>query len=163
MILIIPFVVLLLQENSICQFIALAIFIVASLTDFVDGYIARKRNLITNFGKFMDPLADKLLVAAAMIALVEMERLPAWIVIVILGREFLVSGFRTLAADKGIVIAAGKWGKWKTATQMVMICFMIANIEVIRYFTLALMWIALSLTLISMIDYLVKNKNLMKT
>jgi CDP-diacylglycerol--glycerol-3-phosphate 3-phosphatidyltransferase len=162
MVLIVPFVILLLQENIYGQYVALAIFIVASLTDFVDGYIARKRNLITNFGKFMDPLADKLLVAAALIALVEMERLPAWIVIVILGREFLVSGFRTLAADKGIVIAAGKWGKWKTATQMVMICFMIANIEAIRYFTLALMWIAFALTLISMIDYLVKNKNLMK-
>ena len=140
--------------------IALAIFIVASLTDLIDGKIARKYNLVTNFGKFMDPLADKLLVCAALIALVEMGRIPAWVVIII------ISGFRLIASDNNVVIAASYWGKFKTTFQMVMVCLMIANLGAmfswIRILTDIVMWIALALTVISLVDYLVKNKDVMK-
>ena len=100
------------------KWIALAIFAVASLTDMLDGKIARARGLVTNFGKFMDPLADKLLVCSAMICLIPSEKLPAWIVIIIIAREFIISGFRLVAAEGGKVIAAGYWGKVKTATLM---------------------------------------------
>ncbi len=106
----------------------LAIFIVASLTDLLDGKIARKYNLVTNFGKFMDPLADKLLVCSAMICLVEMDRLAAWMVIVIISREFIISGFRLIASDNGVVIAASYWGKFKTTFQMLMIIVLILDL-----------------------------------
>ena len=105
------------------KWIAVAIFVIASLTDMLDGQIARKYNLITNFGKFMDPLADKLLVCSAMIALIELDRIPAWVVIIIIAREFIISGFRLVASDNGVVIAAGWWGKVKTVVQMIMIIF----------------------------------------
>ena len=108
-ILVIPFVALMLNGYDLW---AVAVFIIASLTDLLDGKIARKYNLITDFGKFMDPLADKLLVCAAMICLVEMGRLPAWMVIVIISREFIISGFRLVASDNGVVIAASYWGKF---------------------------------------------------
>lgn len=93
------------------KYVAAAIFILASMTDWLDGYLARKNNLVTDFGKFMDPIADKLLVCSAMICLVEKGALPAWIVIIIIGREFIISGFRLVASDKGVVIAASYWGK----------------------------------------------------
>ena len=171
-----PFVLLLLGEGSrwgwfealfggileYVDYIALAVFAVASLTDLVDGHIARKYNLVTNFGKFMDPLADKLLVCAAMIALVELGRIPAWVVIVIISREFIISGFRLVAADNNVVIAASYWGKFKTAFQMVMVCLMIADISRLQTVTDIVMWIALGLTLISLIDYLAKNKGVMR-
>ena len=148
------------------DYIALAIFIVASLTDLADGKIARKYNLVTNFGKFMDPLADKLLVCGAMIALSEMRRIPSWVVIVIISREFIISGFRLIAADNHVVIAASYWGKFKTTFQMGMVCLMIANLGVkypaMRIITDIIMWIALVLTVISLVDYLVKNKGVMK-
>lgn len=144
------------------NWIALAIFIIASLTDLLDGKIARKYNLVTNFGKFMDPLADKLLVCSAMICLVAMNLIPAWIVIVIIAREFIISGFRLIASDNGVVIAASYWGKFKTVFQMVMICLMIANIPAIKIVTDIVMWIALVLTVVSLVDYLVKNKDVMK-
>ena len=122
MILIVPFVMIMqITPDGNGRFAALAIFIIASMTDFLDGYIARKNHLVTNFGKFMDPLADKLLVSAAMICLVSMDRLPAWMVIIIISREFAISGFRLIAADNGIVIAASWWGKFKTVSQMIMI------------------------------------------
>ena len=159
MIMIVPFVVLLLCGYD---YIALVIFIVASLTDLLDGHIARKYNMVTNFGKFMDPLADKLLVCAAMICLVEMGRIPSWVVIIIISREFIISGFRLIASDNGVVIAASYWGKFKTTFQMVMICLMIANISQIQILTQVVMWIALALTVISLVDYLVKNKDVMK-
>ena len=176
MILIIPFVLLLLGHANewgwfvalfggimeYVDYIALAIFIIASLTDLIDGKIARKYNLVTNFGKFMDPLADKLLVCAAMIALVEMGRIPSWIVIIIISREFIISGFRLIASDNNVVIAASYWGKFKTTFQMVMVCLMIANISKLQILTDIIMWIALALTVISLIDYLVKNKDVMK-
>ena len=177
MFLIVPFVALLLGGEAgwfgnnvlIPDLTALVIFIVASLTDLADGKIARKYNLVTNFGKFMDPLADKLLVCSALIALVELERIPAWVVILIIAREFIISGFRLVAADNGIVIAASYWGKFKTTFQMVMVCLMLVNIpgtEVwmpwLNPLTQIVMWIALVLTVVSLIDYLVKNKGVMK-
>lgn len=143
------------------DYIALAIFIVASLTDLFDGKIARKYNLVTNFGKFMDPLADKLLVCAALICLIELQRIPAWIVIIIISREFIISGFRLVAADNRIVIAASYWGKFKTTFQMIMVCLMIANIDALAVFTQIIMWIAVALTVVSLFDYLAKNKGVL--
>ena len=134
------------------KWIALVLFIVASLTDMLDGHIARKYNLITNFGKFMDPLADKLLVCSALICLVELGRIASWIVIVIIAREFIISGFRLIASDNGVVIAASYWGKFKTTFQMIMICLMIANLEPLQLFTDIVMWIALILTVVSLMD-----------
>ncbi len=144
------------------KWIALVLFIVASLTDMLDGHIARKYNLITNFGKFMDPLADKLLVCSALICLVELGRIASWIVIVIIAREFIISGFRLIASDNGVVIAASYWGKFKTTFQMIMICLMIANLEPLQLFTDIVMWIALILTVVSLMDYLIKNKEVRK-
>lgn len=174
-ILILPFVICLLASHQkwsafggaipYLEYVALFIFIIASLTDLIDGKIARKYNLVTNFGKFMDPLADKLLVCAAMIVLVEMERIPSWIVIIIISREFIISGFRLIASDNGVVIAASYWGKFKTTFQMIMICMMIvmdaplfAGIPAFGILTSIIMWVALVLTVVSLIDYLVKNK-----
>ncbi|MDO4262462.1 MAG: CDP-diacylglycerol--glycerol-3-phosphate 3-phosphatidyltransferase, partial [Eubacteriales bacterium] len=138
---------------------AAAIFILASLTDLLDGKIARKYNLVTDFGKFMDPLADKLLVCAAMICLIEMGRLQAWIVIVIISREFIISGFRLVASDNGVVIAASYWGKFKTTFQMLMIIVLILDLGgVFVLIGEALTWIALVLTIVSLADYLVKNR-----
>lgn len=158
------FVFFMLAPNmtGINNYIAVAIFIVASLTDLLDGKIARKYNLVTNFGKFMDPLADKLLVCSAMICLIQTGQLAAWIVVIIIAREFIISGFRLIASDNGVVIAASYWGKFKTTFQMVMICLMIANFPQLQILTNIIMWIALILTVVSLIDYLVKNKDVMK-
>ena len=147
------------------NYIAVAIFIVASITDFLDGKIARKYNLVTNFGKFMDPLADKLLVCSALICLIQLELIPAWVVIIIIAREFIISGFRLVASDNGVVIAASYWGKFKTTFQMVMVCLMLINFGQLvswgQVVTDVVMWVALALTVISLIDYLVKNKGVM--
>lgn len=157
------FVVFMLVDITIYdKWIALGIFIIASLTDLLDGKIARKYNLVTNFGKFMDPLADKLLVCSALICLVALSKIPAWMVIVIIAREFIISGFRLIASDNGVVIAASYWGKFKTTFQMIMICLMIADITAISVFTTVVMWVAVVLTVVSLIDYLVKNKDVMK-
>ena len=157
------FVVFLLVDITTSdKWIALAIFIVASLTDLLDGKIARKYNLVTNFGKFMDPLADKLLVCSALICLVSLGKIAAWMVIVIIAREFIISGFRLIASDNGVVIAASYWGKFKTTFQMVMICLMIADIPQISLVTDIVMWAAVILTVVSLVDYLVKNKDVMK-
>ena len=144
------------------RYIALAIFIVASLTDLLDGKIARKYNLVTNFGKFMDPLADKLLVCSALICFIEMDLLPAWIVLIIIAREFIISGFRLVASDNGVVIAASYWGKFKTTSQMIMIILLIAQIPGFDLLEQAFIYIALVLTVVSLIDYLVKNKDVLK-
>ena len=141
------------------NYIALAIFIIASLTDMADGKIARKYNLVTNFGKFMDPLADKLLVCSAMICLVDLKLIPVWVVLIIIAREFIISGFRLVASDNGIVIAASYWGKFKTTFQMVMIVLMIADIPALSLVTSIVMWAALILTVVSLADYLIKNKD----
>ena len=164
MIMIVPFVVFMLVPigGAAGKWIALALFVIASLTDLLDGKIARKYNLVTTFGKFMDPLADKLLVCSALICLVELGRIPAWIVIIIISREFIISGFRLVASDKGVVIAASWWGKFKTTFQMVMIVLMIADIAALSIVTQIVMWIALILTVVSLIDYLVKNKDVTK-
>ena len=179
MIMIVPFVVLLLGGfyqwpwlagiAPYVDYISLAIFIIASLTDMLDGKIARKYNLVTNFGKFMDPLADKLLVCSAMICLVEMGRIPAWVVIIIISREFIISGFRLVASDNGVVIAASYWGKFKTVFQMIMICLMIvdnayfppAGTVIWDVLVALIMWIALALTVISLLDYVIKNRCVM--
>ena len=144
-------------DSQIFRYLAASIFIVASLTDMLDGKIARKYNLVTNFGKFMDPLADKLLVCAALICLVELEQLPAWMVIVIVSREFIISGFRLVAAEQGIVIAASYWGKFKTTFQMIAIILMIVDLRVLNPATWLCTWIALILTVVSLVDYIQKN------
>ena len=144
------------------RWICLAIFVAASVTDWFDGHLARKYNLITNFGKFMDPLADKLLVCSAMICMIEVDKLPAWVVIIIIGREFIISGFRLIAAENGVVIAANYWGKFKTASQMVMIILLLADLGGI-FDTLAqiFIWISLALTVISLITYIWQNKSVL--
>ncbi|MCQ2080284.1 MAG: CDP-diacylglycerol--glycerol-3-phosphate 3-phosphatidyltransferase [Lachnospiraceae bacterium] len=146
------------------NFVALAIFIIASVTDWFDGKIARKNNLVTNFGKFMDPLADKLLVCSALICLVELKRIPSWMVIIIIAREFFISGFRLVASDNGVVISASWWGKWKTGFQMLAVGFLIADLPwQPAYITGQIcLWIAIVLTIISMFDYLFKNRDVMK-
>lgn len=153
------FVVFMLTDlaGQYSNYIALVIFCVASLTDMLDGKIARKYNLVTNFGKFMDPLADKLLVGAAMICLIPMDKLPAWIVIVIISREFIISGFRLVAADNGVVIAASYWGKFKTTFQMAAVILMIFNIPALTLVTNIVVVIAVALTIISLVDYVAKN------
>lgn len=148
--------------NPTLRYVAVAIFIVASLTDMLDGKIARKYNLVTNFGKFMDPLADKLLVCSALICLVELKELPAWMVIIIISREFIISGFRLVASDNGVVIAASYWGKFKTTFQMIAVVLLILKIEALSMVTTAVVWIALALTIISLVDYIVKNAGVLK-
>lgn len=157
----IPFFVAVLMvdggTNQTMRYAAAAIFIIASLTDMLDGKIARKYNLVTNFGKFMDPLADKLLVCSALICMIELRQLPAWMVIIIISREFIISGFRLVAADNGVVIAASYWGKFKTVFQMVGVVMLILNIEALSVITSLVIWIALILTVVSLVDYIVKN------
>jgi len=192
-VILIPFFIFFLLNNSFGKigfWIALAIFCVASFTDFLDGQIARKYNLVTNFGKFMDPLADKLLVCSALICFVELGVLPAWMVIIIIAREFIISGFRLIASDNGVVIAASWWGKTKTVSQMLMIIYYMvfmgmagegdliywnrlmlchrysmynsADISSWSLVGTGLAWLSLVLTVVSLIDYLVKNKDVMK-
>ncbi|WP_167956691.1 CDP-diacylglycerol--glycerol-3-phosphate 3-phosphatidyltransferase [Anaerosporobacter faecicola] len=146
------------------NYVSVAIFIVACLTDALDGHIARKYNLISNFGKFMDPLADKLLVCSALVCFVQMHLVPAWIIIVIISREFIISGFRLIASDNGLVLAASWWGKFKTASQMIMSILLIVNFDGDFFNTLeqVFIYLALALTVISLIDYLIKNKNVLK-
>ncbi len=163
-VILIPFFVvfLLVDITPVDKWIALAVFIIASLTDMLDGKIARKYNLVTNFGKFMDPLADKLLVCSALVCLVAVDRIPAWMVIVIIAREFIISGFRLVASDNGVVIAASYWGKFKTTFQIIMICLMITDLAALQLLTAIVTWVAVILTVVSLVDYLVKNKEVMK-
>lgn len=161
----IPFFVLFMLVpigGDVHKWVALALFIIASLTDTLDGYLARRDNLVTNFGKFMDPLADKLLVCAAMICLIEVGKLPSWIVIIIISREFIISGFRLIASDNGIVIAASWWGKAKTISQMVMIIVLIADLGGI-FDTIGTIFVGVAtvLTVVSLIDYILKNKKVL--
>ena len=164
-VLMIPFfVVCLLWEggqNQTLRYVSAAIFIVASLTDMLDGKIARKYGLVTNFGKFMDPLADKLLVCSALICLIELRQLPAWMVIVIISREFIISGFRLIASDNGVVIAASYWGKFKTTFQMIAVILLIFNLEALRLLADICVWVALALTMISLADYIWKNRGIL--
>lgn len=144
-------------QNQTLRYVSAAIFIVASLTDMLDGKIARKYNLVTNFGKFMDPLADKLLVCSALICLIELGQLPSWMVIMIISREFIISGFRLVASDNGVVIAASYWGKFKTTFQMIAVVLLILQIPPLHMVTQICVWIALILTVVSLIDYIMKN------
>lgn len=155
---------MLIPEITYGRYIAAGIFILAALTDALDGHIARKHNLITNFGKFMDPLADKLLVSSALICLVQFKLIPSWIVIVIIAREFIISGFRLIASDNGVVIAAGWWGKIKTNVQIVMSVMLIINLDVtfINILEQVAIYLALALTVISLVDYMLKNKQVLK-
>lgn len=140
------------------RWICLAIFVAASVTDWFDGHLARKYNLITNFGKFMDPLADKLLVCSAMICMIELDRLPAWVVIIIIGREFIISGFRLIAAENGVVIAANYWGKFKTVSQMIMIILLIVDFGgFFAILTEVFIWLSVALTVISLLTYIMQN------
>ena len=160
-VILVPFFVLFLlgadYMGPFSPYIALIIFIVASLTDMLDGKIARKYNLITNFGKFMDPLADKLLVCSALICFVDMHRMPTWVVLIIIAREFIISVFRLIAAENGRVIAAGIWGKAKTVVQMIMCILLIMDVSALSVVTTIAIYAALILTIISLVDYIVHN------
>lgn len=166
MVLIVPFVICMLVPGlgDAGMYASVALFVAASLTDLLDGKIARRYNLVTNFGKFMDPLADKLLVSAALICLTAQGRLAAWISIIIISREFIISGFRLVASDNGIVIAASYWGKFKTTFQMIMIVMLILNYgnEAYQVCATIITYVALLLTLISLFDYIAKNKDVLK-
>ncbi|MCQ4937044.1 MULTISPECIES: CDP-diacylglycerol--glycerol-3-phosphate 3-phosphatidyltransferase [Anaerotignum] len=156
--------VLFLVPAPLNRYIAVAIFIVASLTDFLDGYLARKWNLVSNFGKFMDPLADKLLVMAALVSMVQLGDLASWVVIIILAREFAITGFRTLAMEAKIVMAASWWGKVKTTVQMIMIIVVLLNLPFpgISIIEMLLVGLAVFFTILSGVDYIVKNKQVLK-
>lgn len=153
-------------ESTVFRLVSDLIFIAASLTDMLDGKIARSRNLVTNFGKFMDPLADKLLVCSALICLLSLGQIPTVCVIIIVAREFIISGFRLVAANNGVVIAASMWGKSKTVSQMIMIICLIMipafHSRALNIFGMVLIVVATTLTVISLIDYLVKNKDVLK-
>ncbi|MBO5509322.1 MAG: CDP-diacylglycerol--glycerol-3-phosphate 3-phosphatidyltransferase [Lachnospiraceae bacterium] len=162
-VILIPFFLVALMVDGIPagKWIALGIFVLASITDTLDGQIARRKNLVTNFGKFMDPLADKLLVCSAMIAMIDLGRIPCWVVIIIIAREFIISGFRLVASDNGVVIAAGWWGKIKTVVQMIMVIVLIADFggKAVAVIENVLIYAALALTVISLVDYIIKNKD----
>ncbi|MCI6914826.1 MAG: CDP-diacylglycerol--glycerol-3-phosphate 3-phosphatidyltransferase [Lachnospiraceae bacterium] len=170
-VILIPFflVALLVDAIPAGKWIALVIFIVASLSDMVDGKLARKYNLVTDFGKFMDPLADKLLTCSAMIAMISLNLIPSWVVIVIIAREFTISGFRLIASDNGKVIAANMWGKVKTTVQMIMIIYLIvkvaANWDSLFFNVVAqvLIYAALALTVISLMTYILGNKDVLSS
>ncbi len=151
-------------DTTATNIIALSIFIIASATDKLDGYIARSRNQITNFGKFMDPLADKLLVTCALILLVEKGIVAAWVVVVIIVREFIVSGLRTLAASQGVVIAASNWGKLKTVIQMIAIIMgllsLVYNPGWLNITTQVTIYLAAVITIGSGVDYFIKGKDI---
>ena len=145
------------------KYVALALFCIASFTDFLDGYLARKNNLVTNFGKFMDPLADKLLVCSALVCLSTTGKLATWITLVIIAREFIIQGFRTVAADNGIVIAASYWGKFKTVSHMALIILLILDFQnpIMTIITNIVVWVGVALTIISLVDYVWKNKQVL--
>ena len=155
----VPFLVLFMLTDlggEANRYISLAIFVVASVTDWFDG------KLVTNFGKFMDPLADKLLVCSAMICFIELDKLPAWIVIIIIGREFIISGFRLIAAENGVVIAANYWGKFKTVSQMIMIILLLIDLGgVFDILEQIFIWLSLALTVISLITYIWQNRSVL--
>lgn len=173
-VILIPFFIFFLLASFVPYhtFIALGIFIIASLTDLFDGKIARKKNLVTNFGKFMDPLADKLLVTCALVCLLFVDNgermcsnqiLALIAVLIVIAREFIIQGFRLVASDNGVVIAASMWGKSKTATTMVAICLMmvVKELPFLKEVTLVLFWVAITLTIVSLVDYIVKNIHIM--
>lgn len=163
-IMLVPFFVafILTDFTAYNELIALIIFIVATVTDKLDGTIAKRQGTVTNFGKFMDPMADKLLVCSALICLCAMGDIPAWVVLIIIGREFAISGIRQIAADNGVAIAASGWGKAKTVVQMAMIIIMLTGKAFaalsLGVLSLVVMYAAVALTVISLVDYIVKNR-----
>ncbi len=164
----VPFLVVLLLTGwggDANRYLSLFVFCLASVTDWLDGYLARKNNLVTNFGKFMDPLADKLLVCSAMICMIELERLAAWIVIVIIAREFIISGFRLIAVENGVVIAANYWGKCKTVSQMVMMILLIldSDLPALKMVTNLFVILSVVLTVISLCTYIYENRKVIST
>lgn len=147
------------KYNSIIAFV---VFVIATLTDKLDGTLARKYNLVTDFGKFLDPIADKLLVCSALICLTTDGRIPAWITIIIIGREFIVSAFRLVCADTGKTVAASWWGKSKTIAQMITIILLLLDISHLDILCTILIYISLVLTIVSLADYFIKNKEVLK-
>ena len=159
------FMIALLMNTPASRIIATVIFALASLTDMLDGQIARKYNMVTNFGKLMDPLADKVLTAAAMICLVELGDLAAWIAVVIIFREYLITGLRSVAASENIVVAANIWGKVKTVCQMIALMLLMVKPQVVALcgidLGLWIMYVAVALTIYSGMDYVLKlNKQI---
>lgn len=163
------FMVLFMIDNTVCHWTALGVFVLASITDAVDGHVARKYNQTTTFGKFVDPLADKVLTTAAFLILMHYDRMSVWAVMIVLTREFMVAGVRLVAAGEGNVVAASMWGKLKTVSQMVAVIVAMLLLHTERFLGVPahiisdiLIWISVVFTIVSGIDYLAKNWHLMK-
>ena len=149
------------DRDIVYRYIALGIFIIASATDALDGYVARKYNMITDFGKLMDPLADKILVSSALIILIELGSISSWIVSIVIAREFIISGIRLIATEKNIIIAASPLGKLKTVSQMLSVILMLLSIEAISFITDISVWLMCILSVVSLLDYIIKNKKVL--
>ncbi len=147
--------------DIVYRYIALGIFIIASATDALDGYVARKYNMITDFGKLMDPLADKILVSSALIILIELGNISSWVVSIVIAREFIISGIRLIATEKNIIIAASPLGKLKTVSQMLSVILMLLSIKAISLITDLSIWLMCILSVISLLDYIIKNKKVL--
>ncbi|WP_297813729.1 CDP-diacylglycerol--glycerol-3-phosphate 3-phosphatidyltransferase [uncultured Finegoldia sp.] len=162
-IILIPFFVISLLIFKTENYIPAAIFIISAITDFIDGQLARRKNLVTTFGKFMDPLADKMLSCSALIVLIQLDIIPAWSVVIVVLRELTISGFRILAASNGVTLAASLWGKSKTMTQFISIVLILVNINDLigLPIDIYLYYISIVLTIISLVDYIYKNKNVL--
>ncbi len=149
------------DRDIVYRYIALGIFIIASVTDALDGYVARKYNMITDFGKLMDPLADKILVSSALIILIELGNISSWVVSIVIAREFIISGIRLIATEKNIIIAASPLGKLKTVSQMLSVILMLLSIEAISSITDISIWLMCILSVVSLLDYIIKNKKVL--
>ena len=149
------------DRDIVYRYIALGIFIIASATDALDGYVARRYNMITDFGKLMDPLADKILVSSALIILIELGNIRSWIVSIVIAREFIISGIRLIATEKNIIIAASPLGKLKTVSQMLSVILMLLSIEAISFITDISVWLMCILSVVSLLDYIIKNKKVL--
>ncbi len=149
------------DRDIVYRYIALGIFIIASVTDALDGYVARKYNMITDFGKLMDPLADKILVSSALIILIELGNISSWVVSIVIAREFIISGIRLIATEKNIIIAASPLGKLKTVSQMLSVILMLLSIEAISFITDISIWLMCVLSVVSLLDYIIKNKKVL--
>ena len=149
------------DRDIVYRYIALGIFVMASATDALDGYVARKYNMITDFGKLMDPLADKILVSSALIILIELGNISSWIVSIVIAREFIISGIRLIATEKNIIIAASPLGKLKTVSQMLSVILMLLSIEAISFITDISIWLMCILSVVSLLDYIIKNKKVL--
>ena len=149
------------DRDIVYRYIALGIFIIASATDALDGYVARRYNMITDFGKLMDPLADKILVSSALIILIELGNISSWVVSIVIAREFIISGIRLIATEKNIIIAASPLGKLKTVSQMLSVILMLLSIKAISLITDLSVWLMCILSVVSLLDYIIKNKKVL--